>query len=186
MKNSRSQVSQLGMEKKIPAKFERWQILLALKLEDKDAKKAIENNYSVSIDADKKKTDITASNLIITKTKDTVPHMIKNLKSAKDMWAKLADRYLASKDPTLRANYLFNKWNKIVVFKSNQYSDLNGWMELVSNTAIELEDCDTAYKKSEKEIMNTIITGLPDIYNDQGIRRDLRRYLSEQGATLKT
>ena len=80
---------------------------------------------------------------------------------------------------------MFNKWNKIVVFKSNQYSDPNGWMELVSNTAIKLEDCDTVHKKSEKEIMNTIITGLPYIYNNQGIRRDLRRYLSEQGANLK-
>ena len=108
--------------------FERWMILLEMRLTEKDSRDCMTTNWGEgsTATADEKKKDLTACCLILTKTKGIAFKMIKNLKSAKEMWVKLADCYLVSKDPTLRANNLFNKWNKSVVFKSNQYSDPNG------------------------------------------------------------
>ena len=151
--------------------FERWILLIEMRLREKDCVECMTQDWGDSSKEDdaKKKKDVTARCLILTKTKGVAFKMIKNIKSCKAMLEKLKDRYQGSQEKNKRGNDLLEDWTKATTMTSNEYGNPNAWMEVLTNLAIDLEDCDAEFKKSEREIMVTMVNGLPEIYEEKGI-----------------
>ena len=54
------------------------------------------------------------------------------------------------------------------------------------NITVKLEECNSLYKKTKKEVMTIIINGLPETYDEMGIRRDLLKKIDKAGTTLES
>ena len=174
-------------EKGSQDEFERWRILNMMRMTEKDWHESLENDWGETSSAttEQKKKDLHARCLMLTKTKGIAFKMIKNIKSAKEMMKKLDDRYMGSQDEDKRGNDLLETWSKALHMKGNEYGNPNSWMELVTNTAIELEECNKEYKKSNREIMVSLVHGLPDVYDEKGIKRDLYAFIDKNKGELE-
>ena len=51
--------------------------------------------------------------------------------------------------------------------------------------AIELEECNKEYKKSKREIMVSLVHGLPDVYDEKEIKRDLYAFIDNNKGELE-
>ena len=87
--------------------YERWSLLVRLKLEEKGIKEALKKDLSSSTDNKEKKADAQARNLIVSKVEGVAFNMVKNLKNAHNMMVKLNDCYLASQNKETRVTDLF-------------------------------------------------------------------------------
>ena len=98
---------------------------MKLKLEEKGLHKALEKDLLGLTDANKKKADAQARNLIMCKVEGVAFNMVKNLKNAHAMIIKLNNWYLASQDKEMRVTDLFKMWTKAQTFKGNTHADPN-------------------------------------------------------------
>ena len=167
--------------------FERWQMLLKAKMKTRDMWAAIETAVTDQSTADEQKVDQKAQLLIFSCTNGTAFNMIKKLENAKLMWDKLHDRFGTAPNDEDLASELFERWAKLNKMKSNdEYLCPDNWMEGVTNCAADLESLNTAYKKDEREIKSILANGLPSIYNEKGIRRDLLKDVNDANVTAET
>ena len=110
---------------------------------------------------------MTAHCLILVKTKGIAFKIIKNIKSTKAMLEKLKDCYQGSQEKEKRENDRLEDWTKATTMTSNKYGNLNVWVGVLTNLAIDLKDCNQEFKKSEREIIVTMVNDLQDIYKKE-------------------
>ena len=97
---------------------------------------------------------------------DRAPYqVIKNLKTAKEMWDRLTKRYMPSLARRGIASDIKEELNRNLKLRGT-YHDPTGWMEKVHNLCTELENIDARFKKDDLDIMTTILAGLPEPYEN--------------------
>jgi len=95
---------------------------------------------------------------------DKAPYqVIKNLKTAKEMWERLERRYMPGNARKGIASDIQAEFNRNTTMRGT-YNDPTGWMEKIHNLATELENIDARFKKDDLEIMTTILNGLREQY----------------------
>ena len=164
------------------SEYERWSILIKIRLEGKKIAEPLTTDLSRGSDDDKMK-DVKPKVILLSCTSGTAFNMIKKLTNAKAMWDKLENHFGTAPTDEDLASDLMDRWAKLNKMNQDKYDCPDNWMEAVTNCATDLESLDAKYKIDPKMVKFVLVNGLPNLYEEKRIRRDLLKDVNDATKT---